>query len=222
MDDKSIEERELVPGTNIPKPRYRDSNESDEDYVAYLKDYYSKYFPEIGYESVEFKNTSVANESNDHRPVDEHKTDDDIFSFDLSAEKETSESKKIISDEEESSYIPFDISAISQEKPKEEIELEDKQKKLENYADKMIKFDTNAISADSDAVEVRSITESNNSLKLKAKSPMLWQKAKNFFSNIKAGLVEKYELAVEKANDYFENNNDFYNVKDVAFEGRAR
>ena len=83
MDDKSFEERELVPGTNIPKPRYREYYESDEDYVAYLKDYYSKYFPEIGKESVEVKNASEINESNYPKPIDEHKVDDDILSFDL-------------------------------------------------------------------------------------------------------------------------------------------
>lgn len=199
MDDKSFEERELVPGTNIPKPRYREYYESDEDYVAYLKDYYSKYFPEIGKESVEVKNASEINEP-----------------------------QNMISDEDEFSFIPFDTSAISQEEEKENIEVNEIQQKLENFADKIVdnekmaNLDISAVSNDNDAVEVESITESNNILKSKAKAPMLWQKAKNFFSNIKASLVEKYETASEKFNDYLDNSIGIYDEENVAIEGRLR
>lgn len=228
MDDKSFEERELVPGTNIPKPRYREYYESDEDYVAYLKDYYSKYFPEIGKESVEVKNASEINESNYPKPIDEHKVDDDILSFDLNVEKEINEPQNMISDEDEFSFIPFDTSAISQEEEKENIEVNEIQQKLENFADKIVdnekmaNLDISAVSNDNDAVEVENITESNNILKSKAKAPMLWQKAKNFFSNIKASLVEKYETASEKFNDYLDNSIGIYDEENVAIEGRLR
>ena len=41
------EEINYIEGTNIPKPRYREVTETNEDYIAYLEDYYQKYFPNI-------------------------------------------------------------------------------------------------------------------------------------------------------------------------------
>ncbi len=34
------------PGTNVPKPRFRNYNESNEEYIQFLQEYYSVYFPE--------------------------------------------------------------------------------------------------------------------------------------------------------------------------------
>lgn len=48
--EEAIEEKEdrskYIPGTNIEKPRDRYLGETDEHYVEFLKEYYSKYFPE--------------------------------------------------------------------------------------------------------------------------------------------------------------------------------
>ena len=48
-EEKRPEEKKednYILGTNIPKPRNRGIFETDEEYENYLKDYYSKYFPE--------------------------------------------------------------------------------------------------------------------------------------------------------------------------------
>lgn len=48
-EEKKPEEKKednYILGTNIPKPRNRGIFETDEEYENYLKDYYSKYFPE--------------------------------------------------------------------------------------------------------------------------------------------------------------------------------
>ena len=42
---------EYIPGTNIRKPRWRGINESDEEYVNYLSDYYGRYFPQTSEEN---------------------------------------------------------------------------------------------------------------------------------------------------------------------------
>ena len=46
--DNNIEDmlEENIPGTNIPKPRYRKINETDEEYEQFLEEYYSRYFTE--------------------------------------------------------------------------------------------------------------------------------------------------------------------------------
>lgn len=45
--EKAEEDRsKYIPGTNIEKPRDRYLGETDEHYVEFLRDYYSKYFPE--------------------------------------------------------------------------------------------------------------------------------------------------------------------------------
>lgn len=265
MDDKPIEERELVAGTNIPRPRYRAPYESDEDYVTYLKGYYSKYFPEMNKEEAEVQNANEVEESNVPRPMYEHELQEDYetylqgfygkkfvekneneveptnventeinkvdapteeeeynFTFDLQNNKEEVESKASVSDEEEFSYIPFDTSAISQTETKEEEQMTDIQANLEHFADdivqneEMVTFDTNAVpTTNDDAVEVESITESNNNLRAKAKSPNLWKKAFNYFTNIKNSLIEK-------ANNYFADVSSIYNEENVAVEGRIR
>ena len=40
----SMLEDEFIPGTNVRKPRPRNSNETDEEYLAYLDKYYGSYF----------------------------------------------------------------------------------------------------------------------------------------------------------------------------------
>ena len=45
-EDVSEEDRSMyIPGTNILKPRNRGYEETDEEYVKYLEEYYNKYFP---------------------------------------------------------------------------------------------------------------------------------------------------------------------------------
>ena len=44
--EEMINEEEFIPGTNIPKPRYRKVNETDEEYEQFLEEYYSRYFTE--------------------------------------------------------------------------------------------------------------------------------------------------------------------------------
>lgn len=51
MDDISLDE--FIPGTRIRKPRYRDPYETDEEYVAYLAEYYGRYFPQAQQETRE-------------------------------------------------------------------------------------------------------------------------------------------------------------------------
>lgn len=263
MYDKPIEERELVAGTNIPRPRYRAPYEDDKDYVIYLKGYYSKYFPEISKEE-EVQSTSEINELKSPRPMYEHELEEDYetylqgfygkkfvektenevepnnvenieinkvdasteeeynFTFDLQDNKEKVESKSSVSEEDEFSYIPFDTNAISQTETKEEEQMADIQANLEHFADdivqneEMVTFDTNAIpTANIDSVEVESITESNDNLRVKAKSPSLWKKAWNYFANIKNSLMEK-------ASNYFADATSIYSEENVAIEGRAR
>lgn len=36
-----------IPGTDIPKPRFRKENETDNEYIEFLKSYYAIYFPEV-------------------------------------------------------------------------------------------------------------------------------------------------------------------------------
>lgn len=40
----SMLDDEFIPGTNVRKPRPRNSNETDEEYLAYLDKYYGSYF----------------------------------------------------------------------------------------------------------------------------------------------------------------------------------
>ena len=42
--DKNDQSTELIPGTNIPRPRNRGLYETDEEYVSFLRDYYDKVF----------------------------------------------------------------------------------------------------------------------------------------------------------------------------------
>lgn len=40
------------PGTDVPKPRFRKHDESEEEYVQFLQEYYSVYFPEVKNQAV--------------------------------------------------------------------------------------------------------------------------------------------------------------------------
>ena len=46
MDNLDVESDEFIPGTRIRKPRWRGPYETDEEYVAYLAEYYGRYFPQ--------------------------------------------------------------------------------------------------------------------------------------------------------------------------------
>lgn len=46
MNETNELNQELIPGTNIPRPRNREVTETDQQYVEYLKAYYEQYFPE--------------------------------------------------------------------------------------------------------------------------------------------------------------------------------
>ena len=48
---------DYIPGTHIRKPRFRGDYETDEEYVAYLADYYGRYFPQAVQETRENDST---------------------------------------------------------------------------------------------------------------------------------------------------------------------
>lgn len=52
MNETNELNQELIPGTNIPRPRNREVTETDQQYVEYLKAYYEQYFPEPVQEQV--------------------------------------------------------------------------------------------------------------------------------------------------------------------------
>lgn len=46
-DNIKVFDDKYIAGTNIPKPRNRDNYETDEHYISYLRNYYSKHFPVV-------------------------------------------------------------------------------------------------------------------------------------------------------------------------------
>lgn len=105
MEDKKLEEQELIPGTNIPRPRYREPYETDESYVEYLREYYSKYFPEVDKDQVANNQT---------------------FQFDLESPEKESEHSTVeaveASDEQTDEEIKLDIDQVSERSSDEEVE----------------------------------------------------------------------------------------------------
>ena len=57
MDAIDVNSDEFIPGTRIRKPRPRGDYETDEEYVAYLADYYGRYFPRAAEETREQDST---------------------------------------------------------------------------------------------------------------------------------------------------------------------
>lgn len=57
MDDVDVNSDEYIPGTRIRKPRWRGDYETDEEYVAYLAEYYGRYFPQAAAETREDNTT---------------------------------------------------------------------------------------------------------------------------------------------------------------------
>ena len=133
---------------------------------------------------------------------------------------------------EESETVSFDNGTVSSDTTMNEVEAEvinSIQSNLEDYADSVVKNDSTDIQFDlnaesnsinpnnpyADGVEIDSITDSNDMLNSRAKSPSLWSKAAMFFANITASLQKG-------VNEYFSDISDIYAEETVAVSGRTR
>lgn len=109
---------DFIPGTNIPKPRTRGLDESDESYVSYLKSYYNENFPAEKVEEIT-KEEIIENIPKEEEPFDISKmenTDEEIIKNVLKMDEESKE-EKIESENE--ILFKFDL-----EEPKQEIKPE--------------------------------------------------------------------------------------------------
>lgn len=150
MENENIE---YIPGTNIPKPRLRGINEDDASYIAYLKEYYNKYFPETEKEA---SNTVV--ESKIEEPeknvdkitleeVNEEilKDDEEDFEMKIPTEQIPEQESEKISEIEADKPFEFDLSPLEEEK---NIEIEEEQKLIkpdfdEEYVKNILKEEEN-------------------------------------------------------------------------------
>lgn len=149
MEDKKLEEQELIPGTNIPRPRYREPYETDESYVEYLREYYSKYFPEVDKDQVANNQT---------------------FQFDLESPEKESEHSTVEAveasdeqDEEKNAQESIDTNSIKEVVPesKDEQPIPEAVVSKDEQTDEEIKLDIDQVSERSSDEEVDNSTQAN-------------------------------------------------------------
>ena len=204
MEEIKIEEQEFMPGTNIPRPRYRDTYETDEQYVEYLKEYYSKYFPEvvetdikIEENSEEINNSNIQNIDITDKEIETIQNNLENYANTIE-ENSTSVEKSTEIDEprfdtstaeDEDFGFSFDTSAVIKESKDVDYEFD-----LTSNPS----TDNNPYYEDA---EVESITNSNDRLNSKIKTQNFWTKVSTFFSNIKIGVKDYFAEASDSILD---------------------
>lgn len=228
MEEKMTEEQELIPGTNIPRPRYRGVYETDEEYVEYLKNYYGEYFPELSKEEVSVTAEPV-------EPIITESTDIDVMNAEISEaeieqiqnnlenyaesiKEEVNESSEKITEpvetvientttEADTVDFSFDTSPVP-----EEFSFDTSQVPAEfSFDTSQVPVENSIESSDIGEIEIEGFTESNSTLKAKAKSPNLLSKVSAFFKDLKVKVIDLYK---EASDIVLEDN--------VAIAGRTR
>lgn len=114
---------ELIPGTNIKRPRYRKNHETDEEYEEFLKNYYSKVFPQE--EDDKDKKSEEEDLGNTTIPTPVPTGSDDSTSEDDDTTPEPTEEEND-NDKERTTPVPTgndDLSADQQEQNDKEEEI---------------------------------------------------------------------------------------------------
>ena len=234
MEDKKIENQEFIPGTNIPRPRNRgeeDPYETDEQYVEYLRDYYNNYFPNVNDEN---NNSIIEPEKNhfsENKDVNPNQNSQDSeinekfiqainVLIELGATKEdliknielyskkyniTVDSAKRIIDN-----LPLDNSKkeITEETNESIEEMENIQKKLEDYADEIVEEKTKE-----DSKLAENTSEHKEDIDLKSNEPNS-DKVQEFISYIKVLIELGFDKnaiisIVEQSYDTYQLNIDY-------------
>ena len=134
-----LEPIEYIPGTDIPRPRYRLDDEKDEDYVKFLEDYYSKHT----FNKTEEKNNEEPTKTEEpvvQSPLTEDTDNNELFrgdigrgmptpeeqfkqgtGIDFDPEKHEINYNGAVDDGYDDPYTPF---TITEKKPKEEVTTE--------------------------------------------------------------------------------------------------
>ena len=130
LDEETSDE--LIPGTNIKRPRYRKEDETDEEYAAFLESYYNRAFPtasdedeeELEDEVVEENEEPVSEPEEENTPVEvpTAQTDDvtpivarseddnqDTQDDDIEEEEDTQEEYFEEENDEEDDYEPLSV-----------------------------------------------------------------------------------------------------------------
>ena len=197
MEENRTEEQELMPGLNIPRPRYRDTYETDEEYVEYLKGYYSKYFPEVTEEKaiadevVSFEETEISDVQNAEITDEEIETIQTNLENYANGIEQESKGNEISMDENQIDEIVSNTTSSEED----DIDFSFDTKAVVQETEDSIEFNLESETVNNtytDEIEVESITNSNDVLNSKIKTQSFWSKAIAYFSNIKAGIKEYF------------------------------
>lgn len=209
----------LIPGTNLPKPRIRGEHETDEEYVEYLKAYYNTYFPEEEkatetiqneemptIEEVPVVETEISNQD-----ITNIQNNLEAFADSVIASEQVQNNNDTIVNQTEVDLEPelnFDLNA-TQNDNNQNIETTEEQEDTYGFnfntepLNPTINFDLSGTIES----EVENITESNETLNKKVRSFEMFTKAKAFFTDVKNKLAQKMESYLGGLDDtFFEEN----------------
>lgn len=249
MDNKDLTETELIPGTNIPRPRYREAHETDEEYVDYLRGYYANYFPDtvenLNTDNVEAITVPVAEsdisatETNSIEPSDDelNTIQEGLENFADTVEKESINFPIDVEDKnkDENDLVQFNLETQNEDENNIQnsidlpIDATDSQEEAIDFdlsATVEDKNDEDSIQFDLDAIEedeeIESFSEVKPSLIEKIRTNKFFIAVKNFFAMAKQN-ANKVSTALY---DYFNRDDnslvDDFDAENSLSAGRAR